>query len=344
MGLIDAIRKVQGTVSPATTVPNLPIEDRRVLLVYLFPLLGDTITVLPVIKALLDHGVKPPVGLVMYPRFADVLKTTRLDVKTYFATDVYGAGADAHPDLAGAWDVAVDLTQRELVDSEGWIRSSQAPVTLGYEGSQMSFTWAAPNHRYGQYQHWSRYLTDPLAPFSLQPHYDVPFHWPPSATSAAEKKWEGRPRILMIPGGSRDHNCWPPDMFVQVAKTLHDTQNASLVLVGAPKERPTLSKMKTEIGARVRLYCGKSMTQLVALIKSADVVVTNDTGPMHFAYLLETPTVAAFRSMSPLCWGPPRKSPQFEVLDYTQATDASAAVQDCIPRMLAAVARLTSES
>jgi ADP-heptose:LPS heptosyltransferase len=53
----------------------------------------------------------------------------------------------------------------------------------------------------------------------------------------------------------------------------------------------------------------------LALIESADAVVTNDTGPMHFSFLLDVPTIAVFTYMSPICWGPPRKDPRFVVLN-----------------------------
>ena len=119
-----------------------------------------------------------------------------------------------------------------------------------------------------------------------------------------------------------------------------EATGGSLVLVGAPGEKPMLQRMKAEIGSAVRLYTGKSMRQLVALIDAADVVVSNDTGPMHFAYLRKKPTVAAFKTMSPLCWGPPYLDDRFVALDYTMATDLPRAVDQCVPEMQDAVVRL----
>ena len=46
-----------------------------------------------------------------------------------------------------------------------------------------------------------------------------------------------------------------------------------------------------------------SLGELFALIKSAACVVTNDTGPMHFAIALDRPTVCLFGPVSPEHYG-----------------------------------------
>lgn len=251
----------------------------------------------------------------------------------FFADDIYGAGAAAQADQLGSWDVAADLTLRARVDSESWLKVSQAPITLGYEGAEMALTWAVPNHRYAQYQHWSRYIADPLRPFGLTPDYDVTFAGSDAKATFAERKWAGRPRVLIIPGGRRTDNCWPPELFSAVGRQMHERLGASVVLVGAPDEEDTLTAMKPAIGPGTDLYTGRSMTELIALMKSADVVVSNDTGPMHFAYLLKKPTVAAFKTMSPLCWGPPAPDPRFVVFDYTMPQSIDPKIEDVAAQM-----------
>ena len=51
--------------------------------------------------------------------------------------------------------------------------------------------------------------------------------------------------------------------------------------------------------------CGKtSLRELMALLKSCRVLLTNDTGPMHVAAALGTPVVVPFGSTSPELTGP----------------------------------------
>jgi hypothetical protein len=45
-------------------------------------------------------------------------------------------------------------------------------------------------------------------------------------------------------------------------------------------------------------------------VASADAVLSNDTGPMHLGFALDTPTVALFARMSPVVWGPLRPDPR----------------------------------
>ena len=83
-----------------------------------------------------------------------------------------------------------------------------------------------------------------------------------------------------------------------------------------------MKSLKKALGSSATGYTQKDLHLLLALIASADVVITNDTGPMHFSFLLDRPTIAIFTRMSPLCWGPPQPKPHLVVLN------ASAGVLD----------------
>ena len=88
----------------------------------------------------------------------------------------------------------------------------------------------------------------------------------------------------------------------------------SVVISGAPSEAKLVKGLAQAIGGEAQVYTKKDLATLLALIRGADAVVTNDTGPMHLAFLAKTPTVAIFTWMSPLCWGPPVTDPRFVVL------------------------------
>ncbi len=50
--------------------------------------------------------------------------------------------------------------------------------------------------------------------------------------------------------------------------------------------------------------CGEtSIDELVALIQHAELMITNDTGPMHIAFSVKTPTVALFGPCLPSQYG-----------------------------------------
>src|SRR5208282_23619 len=56
---------------------------------------------------------------------------------------------------------------------------------------------------------------------------------------------------------------------------------------------------------KIQNFCGKtSLRELMALLKSCRVLLTNDSGPMHVAAALGTPVVVPFGSTSPELTGP----------------------------------------
>ena len=62
-----------------------------------------------------------------------------------------------------------------------------------------------------------------------------------------------------------------------------------------------IGNQKSEIG---NVSGQTTLRELMALLKSCRVLLTNDTGPMHVAAALGTPVVAPFGSTSPELTGP----------------------------------------
>ena len=53
------------------------------------------------------------------------------------------------------------------------------------------------------------------------------------------------------------------------------------------------------------VFCGKTtLKELGALFERSDLVIANDTGPMHVAVSMKAPTIALFGPTSPAITGP----------------------------------------
>lgn len=78
-----------------------------------------------------------------------------------------------------------------------------------------------------------------------------------------------------------------------------------VLLVGAPSEEAYTQSVKNSISSKgVKNLAGKTtMDELIALIKHAQLVVTNDTGPMHISFACDTPSVCLFGPCSPNQYG-----------------------------------------
>lgn len=98
---------------------------------------------------------------------------------------------------------------------------------------------------------------------------------------------------------------WPPARFGELADALVRERGASVVLVGGPGEEALAAEVAGASRAPLTLAVGRTtVVELVALLAAADLVVANDSGPMHLAGALGRPLVAIFGSTDPVATGP----------------------------------------
>ncbi len=103
---------------------------------------------------------------------------------------------------------------------------------------------------------------------------------------------------------------WPEENFAKLVKmVLSEFPETVVLLVGAPSDLPLVGKMHALIDwedrPRVLNLAGKfSLPQLCAVLQISDLLVTNDSGPLHIAEALATPTVSFFGPETPLLYGP----------------------------------------
>jgi heptosyltransferase III len=121
----------------------------------------------------------------------------------------------------------------------------------------------------------------------------------------------GGPLVVLNPnaGSLSLERRWPTSHFAQLGTRLAIERGARLVLVGAPAERPWTSEVAAKLtnlpSERVLNLAGQlSIGGLHALFELADLFVTNDSGPMHLASALGTPTLGLFGPETPLMYGP----------------------------------------
>lgn len=352
--LLDAIRRARTGFRfdpDGDPGPSVQLEGQRVLLVYLFPNLGDVLLICPVVKALINAGAKR-VGLVVRKNPSRVLKLLDLSVKLHvlpddlhlpaeaagheaaWATPETTASADefAATLAAGKYDVAVDLTARADIESRRWVAAAQAThrfgwVTEGELAEDAGLTWGTVDTRYQAERHWSRYQILPLRSLGLnEPAFDLEWKTSDAAVAKAQGLFgEGQgPRILFVPGSQASEKRWPWQRFGEIGARLTRDLAARIVVTGAPNEAELVGAIVQAVGGSTRPYTGRDLAPVSALVHNADLVITNDTAPMHLAFLARRPTVAIFTWMSPICWGPPHQDDRFVVLNAPASSSVAA--------------------
>jgi heptosyltransferase-2 len=99
--------------------------------------------------------------------------------------------------------------------------------------------------------------------------------------------------------------CWLPERFREVTHRLLENLNLFVIYFGDQAGMPLVNDICKGMPERVINLAGKtSLRELMALINSCSIFLTNDSGPMHIAAALNVPLVALFGSTNATTTGP----------------------------------------
>ncbi len=124
-----------------------------------------------------------------------------------------------------------------------------------------------------------------------------------------------RPVVAINPGATYGSSKrWHPCKFAEVAIRVIGDLQGSVLILGGPEETAIADEICEAVSGslshalyseRLLNVAGKTdLRQLAALISECNLLVTNDSGPMHIGYAVGTPVIAVFGSTSAEHTGP----------------------------------------
>jgi len=104
-----------------------------------------------------------------------------------------------------------------------------------------------------------------------------------------------RPLIAIHPSGGRAIKQWPVDRWREVARRLQEELGATVVVTGGAGDAALARALGEGLPRPVIDLAGRlSVTETMAVIGGLDLFLSPDTGPMHMACVMGTPSVAVF--------------------------------------------------
>ncbi len=119
-----------------------------------------------------------------------------------------------------------------------------------------------------------------------------------------------RPLLVIHPGCSMPARTYPSHLYSEVIDQVIERMDATVVVTGTNDEQALIEQVIANVREQNReaiLACGGILPfpDFCSLIEAADLVITNNTGPMHIAAAVKTPVVALFALTNPPeQWGP----------------------------------------
>jgi ADP-heptose:LPS heptosyltransferase len=111
------------------------------------------------------------------------------------------------------------------------------------------------------------------------------------------------PLIGFHPGAKDKFKQWPASHFIELGNLLVRNLGCHIIVTGAPQEKALVESIVSQIeGASAATAL--SLLATAALIKKMDLMISNDTGPMHLSLAVKTPTIGLFTPTNPELCGP----------------------------------------
>jgi heptosyltransferase III len=121
-------------------------------------------------------------------------------------------------------------------------------------------------------------------------------------SSRIQERLAGKPYVVIHPAALMATKRWEPSRFGEVAQGLA-LRDFKIVVTAGPGEEFVAGQAARKIdGAAIML--GLTIPELAELIRGARLYIGNDSGPMHLAAAVGTPTIAVWGSSDSRRWRP----------------------------------------
>ena len=285
--------------------------------------LGDIVHALPVLAAIKKAHPDAQVDWLVEENYAAMLALAaglnrRVIVRA--KTDGDTPGAIRFAGGGGYWraarylraqryDVSLDL--QGLLKSAVWARVSGAKRVIGFDRAHLREELAASFYSEAVVPddsgHVMRKNLSILSALQIVPPVPELLLQPvatPEMVKSIHAAGGADGFVVINPGAAWPNKCWPPDRFGAVAKALRDRTGLHSLVTWGPKERHLADAVAQASGGAATAAPPTSVADLAALMRSAALVISGDTGPLHIAAAVGTPIVGLFGPTRPERNGP----------------------------------------
>jgi heptosyltransferase I len=210
---------------------------------------------------------------------------------------------------AQKFDLVIDLQCLLRSATFAWLTRGKKLIGLDEvrEGARGFYDLAAPRASF--HTHAVDWYLSVLPLLGVPVHKN--FNWisgRPAIAATVKLKWPVNSArwIVLQPGARWENKRWPVEFFVElVRQTAAKFPDTRFAILGSGEDQPLGETIARVSPARSLNLCGAtSLLEMIEWVRLCELMVTNDTGPMHAAAALGKPTVALFGPTEPRRTGP----------------------------------------
>jgi len=292
---------------------------RRVLVVRQDERLGNLLLVTPLLESLRRALPEAHISVLVSRRFAEILRGNN-DIDAILTLDKRRLLRNPFRLVSlirtlrrGSFDLAIDCGPVDDISLNNSLLTylSGAPLRLGHRrGDSHIFLNIEVPVAGGQRSEVDHHVDLARHIFGEIPAGQMKLCLSPEERDRAVRRLRGwglrsDDLVIGVHVGGRGRKRWPAQNFYDLGRRLIARFGIKILLFWGPNERELIRRFRGENSAGLLIPPLLSIRDLAAQIERCAVFVCNDTGPMHLARAVGTPTVAIFRKPNYHRYGPP---------------------------------------
>lgn len=294
------------------------LEPRRIALVKPSAL-GDIVHALPVLSALRERFPSARITWIVNAAYESLIAGhPHLTETLVFDRGAYKKGLRSA--IGYTLRFAAELRRRQfdlVIDLQGLLRTglmcraTGAPRRVGFanarEGSRYAYTDKIRVPDADRIHAIDRYwrIVEAFGAGNVPKRFHVPLREAEVAAAKADLALLPRPWLAFAVGSRWLTKRWPTAHFAELARRAQTAFGGSCLFVGTGEDTAMSQDVIATLSGPSRDFTGKtSLPRLSALLSLSDVMIANDTGPLHLAAALGTPCVAPYTCTKVALHGP----------------------------------------
>jgi ADP-heptose:LPS heptosyltransferase len=283
--------------------------------------IGDTLTLLPLVRALKQMEPEVQVSVMVYKGTEGILAHQKeidemitIDRKEIKAQNIFRNARNNLRILGQVYrkkfDWVIDLTSSDRTALISW--ASRAQIRTGVPLGNF-FEKIAYHDVIGENPKTTHIVDYQMASLKSlkkpipEPHSEIAI--PEEIENKIIRQWgyllKYSPVVIIHPGARRRLRCWREERFAELADRIKKNYSAQIVLIGGAGEEEILQRVQE----KMRLppeeqIVSLPLIEVAALLKQAQLFIGNDTATGHIAAGVGTPHIILFGPNSPKLWAP----------------------------------------
>lgn len=290
----------------------LPADVKKILVIRI-DRIGDVVLSTPTLRALREHFPQAHIALMLRPETeALLLENPSINEIIIYEKRGFIESLRFILDLRKRrFDLAIDLIWDYPLKSALLVYLSGAKYRLGYDiaGRGIFFNVRVTSDK--KDKHTIERTLDVVRTVGV----DTPNREPEIVVSSQSKKaiYEFLSQhnisqedlvVGIHPGGHYPTQRWSKEGFARVGDEIAKRYGAKVIIVGSSGETELVQGVVGLMETEPVNMAGTSLEQLIALIDRCYLFICNNSGPLHIAVALKTPTVSTMGPTIPQRWWP----------------------------------------